>query len=80
VGVGQDPIEYFGVTWHTNVDSYERVVPEDVQKSAIVLAATALELANREERLPRFNKSEMPPLPQAPKPEAAKPPTSGGSR
>jgi hypothetical protein len=80
IGVGQDPIEYFGLTWHTNVDSYERIVAEDVQKSAIVLAATAFELASREERLPRFSKADMPPPPAPPKPEAAKIPTDGGSR
>ena len=31
IGVNQDPIEYFTTTWHTNLDTYERIVPEDVK-------------------------------------------------
>ena len=30
----QDPIEYNSTTWHTNLDNYERIVPEDVMKNA----------------------------------------------
>ena len=36
----QDPIEYRRATWHTNLDTYERIVEDDVKKSAIVIAAT----------------------------------------
>ena len=57
----QDPIEYDSYTWHSNLDTYERIVEEDVIKSAIVLAATVYHLATRDELLPRFSKDEMPP-------------------
>jgi carboxypeptidase Q len=63
IGMGQDPIEYFTDTWHTNLDTYERIIPEDVQKAAIVAAAAIYQLAMRDEMLPRFAKADMPPLP-----------------
>jgi hypothetical protein len=58
--VAQDPIEYANYTWHSNLDTYERIVEEDVIKSAIVVAATVYHLATRDEMLPRFSKGEMP--------------------
>jgi hypothetical protein len=63
VGVQQDPIEYFTHTWHTNLDTYERIVEDDVKKSAISIAAAVYQLTMRDDLLPRFNASEMPPLP-----------------
>ena len=60
IGVNQDPIEYFNTTWHTNLDTYERIVPEDVKASAIVIAAAVYQLAMRDELLPRFEPSAMP--------------------
>lgn len=63
IGVGQDPIEYFTTTWHTNLDTYERVIESDVKSSAIVIAATVYALAMRDEMLPRFKTGELPPLP-----------------
>jgi len=59
----QDPIEYDNYTWHSNLDTYERIVEEDVIKSAIVLAATVYHLATRDEMLPRFSNGEMPKRP-----------------
>src|SRR5688572_6490624 len=38
IGMQQDPIEYNSLTWHTNLDTYERIVPEDVKTGAIVIA------------------------------------------
>ncbi len=66
IGVGQDPIEYFNVTWHTNLDTYERIIEDDAKKSAIVIAAAVYHLAMRDELLPRFSKEAMPPLPPSP--------------
>jgi hypothetical protein len=65
IGVGQDPIEYFNYTWHTNLDTYERVIDDDVRKSAIVIAAAVYHLAMSDQMLPRFNQETMPPLPAA---------------
>jgi hypothetical protein len=59
--LSQDPIEYNTYTWHTSLDTYERVIEEDLQKSAIAVAAAVYHLAMRDEMLPRFTKDEMPP-------------------
>jgi carboxypeptidase Q len=63
VGLGQDPIEYFLDTWHTNLDTYERIIEEDAKKSAIVVAAAVYQLAMRDDMLPRFSAADMPPKP-----------------
>lgn len=63
IGGSQDPIEYFGVTWHTNLDTYERIIEPDVKASAIIFAAAVYTLAMRDDLLPRFPKDQMPPLP-----------------
>jgi Zn-dependent M28 family amino/carboxypeptidase len=60
VGLGQDPIEYFSHTWHTNLDTYERVVADDMMKASAVVAAAVWHAANREEPLPRFTTATMP--------------------
>ena len=56
-----DPIEYQTYTWHTNLDTYERIVVEDAQTSAIVIAAAVNYLAARDALLPRLGKEQMPP-------------------
>ncbi len=63
IGIIQDPIEYFSHTWHTNLDTYERVIEDDVKKSAIVIASAVYGLAMRDELLPRYSKEKMPALP-----------------
>ena len=63
IGLGQDPIEYNSHTWHTNLDTYERIVEEDVKKSAVAIASAIYHLAMREQMLPRFTKENMPPVP-----------------
>jgi len=65
IGVMQDPIEYGTHTWHTNLDTYERIIEDDVKKSAIVIAAAVYELAMRDELLPRYKSGDMPKLPDA---------------
>ncbi len=63
IGVQQDPIEYGSHTWHTNLDTYERIVEDDVKKSAVVIAAAIYALAMRGELLPGYKREEMPALP-----------------
>ena len=63
IGMGQDPIEYNSHTWHTNLDTYERILEDDVKKDAMVVAWSVYQLAMRDEMLPRFSKAEMPPKP-----------------
>jgi Iap family predicted aminopeptidase len=65
IGMQQDPIEYQSATWHTNLDTYERIVPEDAMKAVTVIAAAVWHAANRSEMIPRFTKEKMPPLPPA---------------
>jgi hypothetical protein len=63
IGAQQDPIEYNQVTWHTNLDTYERIIEPDVKASAIIFAAAVYTLAMRDDMLPRFKAAEMPALP-----------------
>ena len=63
IGLAQDPIEYGTHTWHTNLDTYERILEDDVKKAAIVVAAALYQLAMRDQLLPRFSKSDMPSRP-----------------
>ena len=65
IGMGQDPIEYGTHTWHTNLDTYERILEDDVKKDAMIVAWSVYQLAMRDTLLPRFAKSEMPPKPPA---------------
>ncbi len=67
IGTQQDPIEYFNVTWHTNLDTYERIIESDAKSSAIIFAAAVYTLSMSDEMLPRFKAGEMPALP-APRP------------
>jgi hypothetical protein len=60
IGVGQDPIEYQSHTWHTNLDTYERIIEADAQSSAIAIATLVYDLATRDQKLPRFEKDTMP--------------------
>jgi hypothetical protein len=60
----QDPIEYGTRTHHSNVDTYERLVIDDLKQAATVVAWTVYELANRAEMMPR---------PPAPAPRPATP-------
>ena len=64
----QDPIEYQSYTWHTNLDTYERIIEEDVKKSATAIASALYHLAMRDEMLPRFTQSTMPQPPAPPTP------------
>jgi carboxypeptidase Q len=79
IGMGQDPIEYFTHTWHTNLDTYERIVEEDVKSAAIVIAAAVYHLAMRDEMLPRFSKEKMPAPSPAPTPIPSPTPSPAAS-
>jgi hypothetical protein len=67
----QDPLEYGSRTHHTNLDVYERAIPQDLIQNAMTVAMFAYQAANREEKFPRK------PLPAArPAPAAARPATA----
>ena len=83
IGMGQDPIEYGTHTWHTNLDTYERILEDDVKKDAMVVAWSVYQLAMRDDMLPRFSKGEMPPKPPEENPQPTPRPTrtdSGATR
>jgi len=62
ISVIQDPIQYGTYTWHTNLDTYERVLEHDAVASATTIAAAVYHLATRDGRLPRFSDDAMPSL------------------
>src|SRR5207342_2084875 len=58
----QDDVEYGSRTHHSNMDTYERVQPNDMMRNAVIVASFAYNAANRDEKLPR----KPLPKPQAP--------------
>ena len=61
INLSQDPIEYQTHTWHTNLDTYERVLEGDLKQCAIVVASIVYHLSMRDEMLPNFSSDKMPP-------------------
>lgn len=49
----QDPIEYDTRTHHTNMDTYDHLVPDDLKQAATVIAAFVYNTAQRDEKIPR---------------------------
>lgn len=49
----QDPIEYGFRTHHSNIDTYDHLVIDDLKQAAVVVASTVYALAMREEMMPR---------------------------
>jgi len=52
-GVIQDPLEYDTRTHHTNSDTYDRLVPDDLRQAAVVVATLVYNTAMRDQLLPR---------------------------
>ena len=49
----QDPIEYNTRTHHTNMDSYDHLIAEDLQQISTIVASFVYNAAMRDEKLPR---------------------------
>ncbi len=49
----QDPIEYFARTWHTTQDVSDRLLEEDLKRSAVIVATFVYNTAMMDEKLPR---------------------------
>ncbi|HJR62360.1 MAG TPA: M20/M25/M40 family metallo-hydrolase [Gemmatimonadaceae bacterium] len=49
----QDPIEYGIRSHHSNADTYERLLIDDLEQAATVIAWTVYHIANRDEMMPR---------------------------
>lgn len=54
----QDAIDYGTRTHHSNMDTFERVIPGDVMQASVVMATFAYHAAMRDEKLPRKPKPE----------------------
>jgi len=53
----QDEIEYNTRTHHTNMDTFDHLVPEDLKQASVIVATFVYNTAQREEKIPR---KEMP--------------------
>lgn len=60
----QDPMDYNTRTHHSNQDTYDRLVEEDLKKSATIIASFVY---NTSERLQQIPRKELPKAPEAPK-------------
>lgn len=49
----QDPVEYWSRTHHTNMDTYERLVIDDLKQIATIVAGFVYNTAMRDEMIPR---------------------------
>ncbi|MCA1635684.1 MAG: M20/M25/M40 family metallo-hydrolase [Acidobacteria bacterium] len=49
----QDDVEYESRTWHSNQDTFDRVIPEDVKQAAVVIASFVYRAAMSDQKLPR---------------------------
>ena len=49
----QDPLEYDTRTHHTNMDTYDHLVPEDLKQAATIIAAFVFNTAQLDEKIPR---------------------------
>ena len=60
-------MEYSTRTHHTNLDVYERAVPQDLMQNAVIIASFAYQAAMRDALMPRK---------PMPKPQPARPVTT----
>ncbi|MDT8436567.1 MAG: M20/M25/M40 family metallo-hydrolase [Gemmatimonadota bacterium] len=51
-GLGSNRWDYFSYTWHTNLDTYDKIVWEEIRNNATLVAMLAY-LAAEDERVPR---------------------------
>jgi carboxypeptidase Q len=59
----QDGLDYFARTHHSNQDTYDRLVADDLKQASVVVASFVYNAAMRDQKLPRK------PLPAAVKPQ-----------
>lgn len=62
----QDPLEYNTRTHHTNMDTYDHLVPDDLKQASAIVAAFVYNTAQRDEKLPRKELPEPRPVGQRP--------------
>jgi carboxypeptidase Q len=54
----QDAIEYNTRTHHTNMDTYDHLVPDDLKQAATIVAAFVYNTAQRDQKIPRKPKAQ----------------------
>ena len=59
----QDGLDYFPTTHHTNQDTFDRLIADDLKQASVVVASFVYDAAQRDQKLPRK------PLPAAVKPQ-----------
>jgi carboxypeptidase Q len=55
----QDPLDYYSVTHHSDMDTYSHAIPADLMQASAIIAAMVYQAANQDEKFPRK------PLPKA---------------
>jgi carboxypeptidase Q len=61
----QDPMDYNTRTHHSNEDTYDRLVEEDLKRSATIVASFVYNTSERTQQIPR---KELPKVPETPRP------------
>jgi Zn-dependent M28 family amino/carboxypeptidase len=51
----QDPVEYDTRTHHTNMDTYDHLIADDLKQAATIIASFVYHTAQRNDKLPRKN-------------------------
>mgnify|MGYP003349255736 CR=1 FL=1 len=49
----QDSLDYWTLTHHSNMDVYDRIIPEDLKQASVIMAAIIYQTAMLDEKLPR---------------------------
>jgi carboxypeptidase Q len=49
----QDPLDYGTITHHSDMDTYDHAIPEDLMQASAVIASLVYDAANRPQMLPR---------------------------
>jgi hypothetical protein len=62
--------DYGLTTWHTNRDTYDKVVLDDLRSNAILIAALAYQASEDSARIPRDRLDPLPPSPQTGEPRS----------
>lgn len=64
----QDPMDYNSRTHHSNMDTYDRLVEDDIKQAATIVASFVYHTSERKDKMPRK---------ELPKPPAARTPAQG---
>ncbi|MGQ0714958.1 MAG: M28 family peptidase [Gemmatimonadaceae bacterium] len=69
-GLGSLSWDYGLTTWHTNRDTYDKLVLDDLRNNAMLIAALAYQASEDPARMPRDRLDPLPPNPQTGEPRS----------